>query len=145
MSQATLQPYLFFGGRCEEAVEFYRDALGAEVEMMMRFRDNPEPPAADATNSPPAGWEDKIMHVGFRISGALILASDGCGAPDPFGGFGLALNVPNEFEADRHFHALAEGGQVLMPLVKTFWSPRFGMVTDRFGICWMIGVEPETP
>lgn len=141
MSQATLQPYLFFSGRCEEAVEFYRSALGAEVAMMMRYRDNPEPPEPDATATPPPGWEDKIMHVEFRISGALVMASDGCGENDPFGGFGLALNVADETEADRHFNALADGGQVLMPLAKTFWSPRFGMVTDRFGIRWMIGVE----
>ena len=133
-----VQPYLFFNGSCEQAVEFYRTALGAEVEMMLRFKDSPEPPAPDMV---PPGFESKIMHASFRIGATTLMASDGCSAEKPnFDGFSLSLAVPNEAEADRAFAALAAGGQVRMPLGKTFWSPRFGMVQDRFGIGWMISV-----
>jgi PhnB protein len=137
----TIEPYLFFNGSCEEAIEFYRKALGAEVEMMMRFNESPEP-------QPPGmvapGFENKIMHASFRIGQARVLASDGCSAEKPsFQGFSLSLSVPDEKEADRVFGALADGGQVKMPLTKTFWSPRFGMVEDRFGIGWMINVAPS--
>lgn len=140
MSQTTIQPYLFFSGRCEEAVEYYRSALGAEVDLLLRYRDSPEPMPPESI---PPGWEDKIMHVGFRIGCAVVMASDGCGEEEAISGFAIALNVATEAETDRYFNALTEGGEVLMPLGKTFWSPRFGMVTDRFGVCWMVGVEPE--
>jgi PhnB protein len=134
-----VQSYLFFNGQCEEAVEFYRKALGAEVEMMLRFKESPEPPPPGMV---PPGFENKIMHCSFRVGGTTLMASDGCGADKPkFEGFSLSLSVPNEAEADRAFAALAEGGQVRMPLGKTFWSPRFGMVADRFGIGWMISVS----
>ena len=137
-SNRTIQPYLFFNGSCEQAVEFYRKALGAEVEMMMRYNESPEPPKPGMV---PPGFEKKIMHTSFRIGATTIMASDGCSADKPsFEGFSLALSVPNEAEADRAFKALAEGGQVKMPLAKTFWSPRFGMVQDRFGIGWMVSV-----
>jgi PhnB protein len=133
-----IQPYLFFNGSCEEAVEFYRKALGAEVEIMMRFKDSPEPPQPGMV---PPGFENKIMHTSFRIGETTVMASDGCSAEGPsFQGFSLSLSVPSESE-DR-FAALAEAGQVRMPLTKTFWSPRFGMVADRFGIGWMITVTP---
>ena|SRR5208283_4658303 len=133
-----VQSYLFFNGNCEEAVAFYRKALGAEVEMMMRYRESPEPPQPGMV---PPGFENKIMHCSFRIGATTLMASDGCSRDKPkFEGFSLSLTVPNAAEADRAFAALAEGGQVRMPLAKTFWSPRFGMVTDRFGMGWMISV-----
>jgi PhnB protein len=137
MTKTLVQPYLFFGGRCEEALEFYRTALGAEVNMLMRYKDSPERPAPGMV---PPGFEDKVMHAAFRIGGAILMASDGCEEGANFAGFSLSLSVPTEAEADRAFTALAEGGQVRMPLAKTFWSPRFGMVTDRFGIGWMVSV-----
>jgi PhnB protein len=132
-----VQPYLFFEGRCEEAVEFYRRALGAEVEMLMRFKDSPEPTMA------PPGAADKVMHMSLRIGETTVLASDGrCQGQPGFQGFSLSLTVPNEAGAERLFAALADGGQVQMPLTKTFFSPRFGMVADRFGVSWMIYVAP---
>jgi PhnB protein len=135
-----IQPYLFFNGNCEQAVEFYRKAIGAEVDMMMRFKDSPEPPPPGTV---PPGSENKIMHASFRVGGSTIMASDGCSSDKPsFQGFSLSLSVASESEADRLFAGLADGGQVQMPLGKTFWSPRFGMVTDRFGIGWMINAIP---
>lgn len=136
----TIQPYLFFNGSCEQAVEFYRKALGAEVGMMMRFKESPEPHPPGMV---PPGFENKIMHASFRIGETTMMASDGCSPGKPsFEGFSLSLSVPTEAEADRAFAALSEGGQVRMPLTKTFWSPRFGMVADRFGVGWMINVVP---
>jgi PhnB protein len=134
-----VQPYLFFDGKCEEAVEFYRSALGAEVTMLMRFRDNPDPPPPGMV---PPGAEDKVMHAAFCIGDATVMASDGrCLGHPSFQGFALSLTVPSEAEADRLFAALADGGQVQMALTKTFFSVRFGMVADRFGVSWMIHVE----
>jgi len=134
------QPYLFFDGKCEEAVEFYRRALGAEVEMLMRFRDSPEPAQPGMV---PPGAEDKVMHAALRIGDTMVLGSDGrcLGQPD-FRGFALSLTAADDAEADRLFAALAEGGQVQMPLSKTFFSSRFGMVADRFGVSWMVYVAP---
>lgn len=135
-----LQPYLFFDGRCEEAIEFYRRALGAEVTMLMRIKDSPEPPRPSMV---PPGSENKVMHSSFRIGETTVMASDGrCLGKPSFQGFSLSLTVPNEAEADGKFAALADGGQVQMPLAKTFFSPRFGMVADRFGVSWMIYVVP---
>jgi len=132
------QPYLFFDGRCEEAVEFYKKALGAEVTMLMRFKDCPEPPEPGMV-APGAG--DKVMHMSFRIGETTVLASDGrCQGQPSFQGFALSLTVPDAAEAERVFAALAEGGQVRMPLAQTFFSPRFGMVADRFGVGWMVYV-----
>jgi PhnB protein len=133
-----VQPYLFFEGRCEEAVEFYRRALGAEGTMLMRFKDSPDPAMV------PPGAANKVMHASFRIGETTVLASDGrCVERPSFQGFALSLTVPGETEADRLFAALADGGQVQMPLTKTFYSPRFGMVADRFGVSWMIFVAPS--
>jgi PhnB protein len=133
-----VQPYLFFKGNCEQAVEFYRKALGAEVEMTMRYKESPEPPPPGMV---PDGWGDKIMHTSIRIGETTVMASDGSGDEvSGFKGFSLSLAVATEAEADRAFNALADGGKVVMPLAKTFWSPRFGMVTDRFGLGWMINV-----
>ena len=139
----NIEPYLFFNGRCEEAIDFYKKALGAEVDMLMRFKDSPEPPKEGC--GPPPGSADKIMHTSFRVGDTEIMASDGhCTGKPNFQGFGLAHSVASEAEADRVFAALGEGGQVMAPLAKTFFSPRFGMLTDRFGIMWMIMVTPKT-
>jgi PhnB protein len=140
--KSFVQPYLFFNGQCEEAVEFYRQALGAEVDFSMRFNESPEPPAPGMV---PPGFENKIMHCTFHIGETTLMASDGCSAEKAqFKGFSLSLSVPNAAEADRAFAALAQGGSVRMPLTKTFWSPCFGILEDRFGIGWMISVAaPE--
>lgn len=136
-----IQPYLFFNGGCEQAVEFYRNALGAEVEAMVRFKDSPEP---QPPGTIPPDFGNKIMHASFRIGQTTVMASDGCSADkDRFEGFSLSLSVPSEAEAERAFAALADGGQVRMPLTKTFFSSRFGMVTDRFGVSWMIQAAPQ--
>jgi PhnB protein len=132
-----VQPYVFFDGRCEEALEFYRTALGAKIEMLMRYKDSPEP----AMCAP--GSENKVMHANFRIGGSTILASDGrCEGKPNFQGFALSLTVPTAADADRLFARLADGGKPQMPLAKTFFSERFGMVTDRFGVLWMVYVRP---
>lgn len=131
-----VQPYLFFDGRCEEALEFYSKKLGAKVEMLMRFKESPEPAQPGMV---PPGSEDKVMHASFRVGDSTIMASDGrCLGKPSFQGFALSLTVANDAEADRLFNALADGGQVHMPLAKTFYSSRFGMVADRFGVGWMI-------
>ncbi len=133
-----VQSYLFFNGRCEEAIEFYRKNLGARVELMLRYKESPEPHPPGML---PPGFENKIMHCSFHIGETMLMASDGCSADKTeFDGFSLSLTVPNADEANRIFTALAEGGQVRMPLGKTFWSPCFGMVADRFGLGWMISV-----
>ncbi|MGH6896947.1 MAG: VOC family protein [Geminicoccaceae bacterium] len=134
------QPYLFFDGRCEEAVEFYRSTLDAEVTMLLRFKDSPDSPPDGMVA---AGSGEKVMHASFRIGDSTVMASDGrCQGRPSFQGFSLALTASDEAEADRLFAALADGGQVQMPLAKTFFSPRFGMVADRFGVSWMIVVAP---
>lgn len=138
MKTPIIEPYLFFGGRCEEALEFYGKALGAKVEMLMRFKESPEPPQPGMV---PPGFEDKVMHASFRIGDCVVMASDGCGESKGFEGFSLSLNVASEGEARKAFGALSDGGQVTLPLGKTFWSPCFGMLTDRFGIGWMVGIN----
>ncbi|HXI53835.1 MAG TPA: VOC family protein [Candidatus Saccharimonadales bacterium] len=139
MKSTVIQPYLIFGGRCQEALEFYKKALGAQVDLLMLHKDSPEPPPPGMLKP---GFENKVMHTTFRVGGSTLMASDGCGEETSFTGFSLSLAVPTEAEADRAFAALAEGGQVKMPLAKTFWSQRFGMLTDRFGIGWMVTVAP---
>ena len=135
-----IQPYLFFDGRCDEAIEFYRSALGAEVTMLMRFKDNPDP----GMGQPMAG--DKVMHASLRIGETTILVSDGhCQGRPSFQGFSLSLTVRDDAEAERLFAALADGGQVQMPLAQTFFSSRFGMVADCFGVLWMVYVEAPVP
>ncbi|CAN5478258.1 VOC family protein [soil metagenome] len=142
MTGTNITPYLFFGGRCEEAINFYRTALGASVDMIMRFNESPEP-------TPPGllqpGFETKVMHASIRIHGIPLMCSDGCNDTSKFDGFRLALTVPTEAEAQRSFEALAAGGSVEMPLTKTFWSPCYGMVSDRFGVGWMVMVPGPSP
>lgn len=133
-----VQPYLFFEGRCEEALEFYGQALGAKVEMMMRYKDSPEP--CDPKMVPP-GSENKVMHATFHVGESTLMASDGgCSGKSAFGGISLSLTAPTVADAEKYFQALADGGQVQMPLTKTFFSPSFGMVADRFGVSWMVYV-----
>jgi PhnB protein len=137
----TIQPYLTFGGRCQEAVEFYREALGAEVQMLMRFKEAPDQPPPGMV---PDDWGDKIMHVSLKIGDTVLMASDGCASSEKnFQGFSLSLSAANEAEADRKFAALSKSGQVTMPLGKTFFAQRFGMLVDRFGVSWMVIVSAE--
>ncbi len=140
-SNTSVQPYLFFGGRCEEAIEFYRKTLGAEVVMMSRFKDAPE-----RQGGLPECFDEKVMHASLRIGETTIMASDGqCQGPGNFEGFSLSVTVADEAEAERVFAALSDGGLVTMPLEKTFWSPKFGVLQDRFGVGWMVSVmhKPE--
>jgi PhnB protein len=131
-----VQSYLFFDGRCEEAIDFYRGALHADLQMLLRFKDNPEPEKAGGIAP---GTENKVMHAQLRVGETIIMASDGrCTGKPNFQGTALALTVATEAEAEQRFAALADGGQVSMPLAKTFFSPRFGMVSDRFGVLWMV-------
>ncbi len=138
MQIQQLQSYLFFGGRTEEALAFYQKALGAKVEGLMRFKENPQPAAN------PPGSSDKVMHCAFRIGDTQVMASDGnCSGKPDFAGFSLALSVPDAATADRLFAALLDGGQVQMPIGETFFSQRFGAVTDRFGVSWMVVAPPK--
>lgn len=138
MKKLNIEPYLFFGGRCEEALEFYKSALGAEVEYLMRFKESPEP---SPPGMAPDDWGEKIMHASFRVGGSTLMASDGCEKGSGFTGFSLSVTVPSVEDAEKTFAALADGGEVTMPLEKTFFSPRFGMLTDRFGVGWMVNVD----
>ena len=131
-----IQPYLFFDGRCDEAIEFYKKAVGAKPQMLMRFKDSPEPPQGEPVDP------NKVMHAQINIGDTTVLMSDGhCHGKPKFDGFGLALYASNEGEAEKLFNGLVEGGQVKMPLTKTFFSPRFGMLLDRFGVMWMVLVK----
>ena len=136
-----VEPYLFFDGRCDEAIEFYRQALGAKVEMLMRFKESPDPPPPGTL---PPGSENKVMHASLRIGDTTVMVSDGhCSGQSTFQGFALSIRVADSGTAERLFKALADAGKVQMPLGKTFWSPCFGMVADRFGVLWMINTVPE--
>ena len=137
-----IQPYLFFGGRCEEALDFYKSAIGAEVQMLMRYSDCPDPTPPGML---PAGYENKVMHASFKVGGSVILASDGCGGEESLGfrAFSLSLALATVAETENAFNALAAGGEVTMPLSKTFWSSHFGMLKDKFGMGWMITVAPQ--
>ena len=142
MSNTAITPYLDFAGRCEEALNFYVQALGAQIETMMRFNQSPEP-------TPPgmlqAGFETKVMHSSFLINGVRLMATDGCNDQSKFDGFQLAITLSTEAEAHKTFNALAAEGSIVMPLCKTFWSPCFGMVTDKFNVRWMVMVLGEMP
>ncbi len=134
----SIRPYLFFEGRCEEALNFYREALGAELVMLMRFKDSPEPaPGAEDK-------AEKVMHAAFRVAGTEVLASDGhCLGQQNFNGFALALTLPDPAAVDMAFAALSAGGEVRMPPTRTFFSPSFGVVSDRFGVSWMLMAQPS--
>ena len=135
ISNMSVQPYLFFNGRCEEALEFYGNAVGAKVEMISRFKDAPPGMAQP-------GMENKVMHASFRIGETVLMASDGMSNGEPqFEGFSLSIDVPDEQKAESVFKALADGGKIRMPLEKTFWAPKFGMLEDRFGVGWMVSVQ----
>jgi PhnB protein len=132
----NVQPYVFFDGRCDEALEFYKKALGIKVEMLMRFKDAPD----QSMISP--GSAEKVMHASVRVGDTQVLMSDGRGLGKPdFQGFALVISAADDAEAERVFNALADGGQVQMPLAKTFFASRFGMAADRFGVSWMVLVE----
>ena len=134
-----IEPYLFFEGRTEEALEFYKKALGAKVEMLMRNKESPEPPRP-GMNMP----AEKVMHASFTVDGGRIMASDGfCSGKPDFHGFSLSVSAPSEADAKKKFNALADGGKVTQPLTRTFFSPAFGMVTDRFGVGWMVMVPGQ--
>ena len=136
-----VQSYLTFGGRCEEALEFYKNAAGAEVTALMRWNESP-----DKSMKPPAGFDEKIMHANFNIGETQMMADDGMSEQTPeFKGVTLSIGVSNDGEAKRIFDALSAGGKVKMPLAKTFWTSSFGMFIDKFGVPWMINVDmPKT-
>jgi PhnB protein len=136
MSTTLLQPYLFFAGRSDEAIAFYRTALKAEVVMRMTYKESPEKSQMPL----PPGWEEKVMHANIKIGSTSMMLSDGCGEAQKFEGFSLALTLDDEAEAKRAFDALAAGGAVDMPLTKTFFAKAFGMVRDRFNVNWMVMV-----
>lgn len=140
--KTIVQPYLFFEGNCEEALDFYRAKLGAEQVMLMRYKECPDEPPPGMVRP---GSEEKVMHGAFRLGESIIMASDNCCGEKEVGfdGFSLSLSLPDEVAATKAFVALAEEGEVQMPLGKTFWSPCFGMVTDKFGIGWMVTVAQE--
>lgn len=132
-----VQAYISFGGRCEEALTFYKKSIGAEVTSLMRWKDSP-----DATMKPAPGYEEKVMNAAFRIGETQLMADDGMGAKEAeFKGMTLAIVVADDAEAKRVFMALAEGGSVQMPLAKTFWASSFGVLTDKFGVPWMVNVD----
>ena len=132
-----VQPYLFFDGRCDEALDFYKKALGAEVAMLMRWKDCPDKSACTPAN------ENKVMHSSVRIGDTTLMASDGRNTGNPnFQGFALSINAKDEADADKLFAALSDGGKVTMPMAKTFFSPRFGMLADKFGVSWMVITAP---
>ncbi len=133
-----VQPYVFFDGRCEEAIAFYTKALGAEVVSLKRFSENPDL-SDENCQGMPEGFGDKVMHADIRIGETHVLVSDGrCGGKPSFDGFSLTLGVEDDAQAERYFGALSEGGETVMPLTKTFWASKFGMVNDRFGVSWMV-------
>lgn len=137
-STSVVSPYLFFEGRCDEALAFYQQTLGAQVQMLMRYKESPEPGCSEMMG-------DKVMHASFVVGATLMMASDGrCSGQPNFQGMSLSLTVPTAADAERIFAALSEGGKVEMPLAETFFSPRFGMVADRFGVSWMVYVLPQT-
>ena len=142
MTGSVVTPYLTFSGRCEEAIAFYGKAVGAKLEMLMLFKDSPEAPPPGMLQE---GFENKVMHASFTIGQTRVMASDGCDDKTKLSGFNLALSVATEAEARSAFDGLSAGGQVSMPLTKTFWSPCFGMLTDRFGVSWMVMVPGESP
>lgn len=138
LQNSSLRTYVFFAGRCDEALEFYKRAAGATVEMLMRFSESPTPIPPDQLQ---AGFENKVMHASVRIGKTQLMCSDGCDDKTGFDGFRLVLSFPSETTCRTCFDALANGGTIDMPLMPTFWSPLYGMLTDKFGVPWMIMTE----
>lgn len=137
-----IQPYLYFNGRCDEAIEFYKNAIGAEVNFLMRFKEGP--PEACAGGMVPPNWEEKVMHAEATFGKSTVMLSDGNSAEKiKYDGISLTILAKDEADAERIFHALEAGGQVIMPLGKTFFSPKFGMVADKFGVSWLVIVPQE--
>jgi PhnB protein len=135
-----IEPYLMLSGRCEEALYFYENAINAKTTMLMRFDESPEPHQMPL----PTGWDKKIMHSAMMVGSTLVMASDGMSTePAGFTGVTLSITADDEAQAKRYFDALSAGGNVMMPLAKTFWSPCFGMTSDKFGVNWMVGTEGE--
>jgi PhnB protein len=137
MKNHLIEPYLFFNGRCDEALAFYQEALGAQVEMLMRFNESPVPQQPGMV---PPGFEKKVMHASIKIGDSRIMVSDGNSDQPAFSGFSLSLSVADEDAARKAFAGLSAGGNVHMPIGKTFWSPCFGMVQDKFGVGWMVSM-----
>ena len=136
----NVESYLFFEGRTEEALEFYQQKLGAKIDAVIRYKENPEP------KYNPPNSDDKVMHALFRIGDTKVMASDGnCAGKPNFQGFALTINAASPAEAEKRFNALAEGGQVNLPLSETFFAKSFGMVADRFGVNWMVMAGPKNP
>jgi PhnB protein len=136
-----VQPYIFFNGRCEEAFEFYKNAVGAVEIMKMHFNEAPE----KCDNIPEANG-NKVMHMSFRIGQSEVLASDGmCDEAAKFEGFSLTISTPNDAQTKKFYDALLEGGQPIMPLAKTFWASSYGMLKDKFGVCWMVMTTTMPP
>ena len=132
-----VQPYLFFDGRAEEAIDFYQKAVGAKVDMLMRFGEAP-----DQSQIKPES-KNKVMHCQFRIGDTMVLISDGRNQGSPkFDGFALTIQCKDAAETEKYFKGLSDGGQVEMPLDKTFFAKSFGMLADRFGVGWMVYVAP---
>ena len=134
--QVQVQPYLFFEGSCEEALQYYSRHLGAKIDVVMRYKDSPQaqPPGMNVPG-------DKVMHAAFHVGETQVLASDGmCNGSGKakLEGFSLALTARDDAEAKRFFNALADGGQVKMPLAATFFASSFGMLIDKFGVHWMV-------
>lgn len=143
MQKVEVNNYLFFSGRCDAALAFYQQHLSADIKFLIRFNESPDPMPEGMLQ---AGFENKVMHAEFSIGSVRVMASDGCNDVEKFSGFRIALNVPDEDEARRIFAALASnGGKVDMPLMKTFWSPLYGQVTDQFGVGWMVMLPGEEP
>jgi PhnB protein len=133
-----IEPYIFYEGRAEEAIEFYKQALGAQVEMIMRYSESPDPPPPEMVKP---GSENKIMHSSITVDGQRIMISDGgCSGESKIGGFSISLSVSTEADAKRYFEGLSQGGQVHLPLTQTFFSRLFGMVQDKFGVGWMVNL-----
>ncbi|HEY2762128.1 MAG TPA: VOC family protein [Pirellulales bacterium] len=133
---ATVQPYVFFDGKCEEAIKFYSSALGAQTQSLMRYKDCPDPKGREGCGP---GNENKVMHANIKIRDTEVLMADGhCGGNPKFEGFGLALQAKDNGDAEKLFAALSDGGKPLMPMSETFFAHRFGMVTDKFGVMWMV-------
>ncbi len=137
-----VQPYLFFEGRAAEALNFYCKALDTRPTMAMRYDEAPDPPPPGML---PHGTGDKVMHASFRVGDTEVMLSDGqCSGRPQFAGFALSLQAADEADARRRFDALAAGGEVTMPLGRTFWSPCFGMLKDRHGVSWMVTVPGQS-